>query len=142
MKPRLFHLIAQAKQNLFRSADRVFTSELDISGTQVVAMFAIKGNEGCQLKELGNQLQLKNSAITGLVSRMEESGLIVREPCADDGRANRLYLSSKGAEALERARPLLASINDQLTKGFTAAELAVVVRFLQHAMSIDFHKEP
>lgn len=142
MKPRLFHMIAQAKQNLFRSADRVFTGELDISGTQVVAMFAIQSSEGMQLKELGKQLQLKNSAITGLVSRMEESGLIERQPCAEDGRANRLYLSSKGREGLERARPLLATINDQLTQGFTAAELAVVVRFLQHAIAIDFHKEP
>jgi len=142
MKPRLFHLIAQARQNLFRSADRVFTGELNISGTQVVAMFAIQSNEGMLLKEFGSQLQLKNSAITGLVARMEDSGLIVRQPCAEDGRAYRLYLSDKGKEALVRARPLLASINNQLTHGFTAAELGVVVRFLQHAISIDFQKEP
>jgi DNA-binding MarR family transcriptional regulator len=114
---------------------------LDISGTQVVALFAIQASEGCQLKELGNQLQLKNSAITGLVSRMEDNGLIVREPCADDGRASRLYVSDKGKAALARAYPLLNTINHQLTQDFTTGELAVVTRFLQRAVSINFHQE-
>jgi len=141
MKQRLFQLVAQARQNLFRSADRVFTTELDVSGTQVVALFAIQANEGCQLKDLTQQLQLKNSAITGLVSRMEENGLIVREACAQDGRASRLYLSEKGAAVLERAHPLLKRLNAQLKQGFSNEELAVVARFLGHAASINFNVE-
>ncbi len=141
MKQRLFQLVAQARQNLFRSADRVFTTELDVSGTQVVALFAIRANEGCLLKELTQQLQLKNSAITGLVSRMEESGLIVREACAQDGRASRLYVSEKGAAVLAKAHPLLNRLNAQLKQGFSSEELAVVARFLGHAASINFNVE-
>ncbi|MBL0729874.1 MarR family winged helix-turn-helix transcriptional regulator [Piscinibacter sp. HJYY11] len=141
MKPRLFHLVAQARQNLFRSADRVFSTGLEVSGTQVVALFAIQSEEGCQLKDLTAQLQLKNSAITGLVSRMEENGLIERRPCEQDGRSSRLYLSDKGREVVAQAQPLLARVNAQLTKGFTNDELAVVARFLQHAASINFSTE-
>ena len=142
MKQRLFHLVAQARQNLFRSADRVFTTELEVSGTQVVALFAIKADEGCQLKDLSQQLQLKNSAITGLVSRMEENGLIVREACAQDGRSSRLYVSDKGNAVLAQAHPLLNRINAQLKQGFSTEELAVVARFLGHAASINFTVEP
>lgn len=141
MKQRFFQLVALARQNLFRSADRVFASELDVSGTQVVALFAIKSDEGCQLKDLTQQLQLKNSAITGLVSRMEENGLIVRRPCEHDGRASRLYVSDKGHEVLARAHPLLNRINAQLKRGFTSEELAVVSRFLNHAATLDFTPE-
>ncbi|MBX3627243.1 MAG: MarR family transcriptional regulator [Rhizobacter sp.] len=141
MKPRLFHLVAQARQNLFRSADQVFSAELEVSGTQVVALFAIHSQEGCQLKDLTAQLQLKNSAITGLVGRMEDNGLIRRQPCEQDGRSTRLYLTDKGREVVARAQPLLARVNAQLTKGFTNDELAVVVRFLHHAASIHFTTE-
>jgi MarR family transcriptional regulator, organic hydroperoxide resistance regulator len=141
MKPRLFHLVAQARQNLFRSADRVFSTELEVSGTQVVALFAIQSQEGCQLKDLTAQLQLKNSAVTGLVGRMEDNGLIQRQPCEQDGRSTRLYLTDKGREVLAEAQPLLARVNAQLTKDFTNDELAVVARFLQHAASIHFSTE-
>lgn len=141
MKPRLFHLVAQARQNLFRSADRVFSTELDVSGTQVVALFAIQNQEGCQLKDLSAQLQLKNSAITGLVGRMEENGLIQRQPCEQDGRSTRLYLSDKGKAVLAQAKPVLARVNNQLTRGFSNDELAVVARFLDHAASITFTTE-
>lgn len=141
MKPRLFHLVAQARQNLFRSADQVFSTELEVSGTQVVALFAIQSQEGCQLKDLTAQLQLKNSAITGLVSRMEDNGLIQRQPCEQDGRSTRLYLTDKGRAVVAQAKPVLARVNAQLTKGFTNDELAVVARFLHHAASIHFTTE-
>lgn len=141
MKPRLFHLVAQARQNLFRSADQVFSAELEVSGTQVVALFAIQSQEGCQLKDLTAQLQLKNSAITGLVGRMEDNGLIRRQPCEQDGRSTRLYLTDKGRAVVAQAQPVLARVNAQLTKGFTHDELAVVARFLQHAASIHFTTE-
>lgn len=141
MKPRLFHLIAQARQNLFRSADKVFLDGLGVSGTQVVALFAIEQEPGCLLKELASLLQLKNSAITGLVSRMEENGLIVKEACSIDGRASRLYVSDKGGAVLAKAYPLLNAINIQLKDGFSAEEIGIVVRFLNHAITVRFRKE-
>lgn len=141
MKPRLFHLIAQARQNLFRSADKVFLDALGVSGTQVVALFAIEREPGCLLKDLASQLQLKNSAITSLVVRMEENGLIVKQPCSIDGRASRLNVSGKGKAVLAKAYPLLNAINVQLKNGFSEAEIGIVARFLNHAIAVDFNKE-
>ena len=139
--PRLFNLLSQARQNLFRSADAVFTSELGYSGTQVVALFVLKSEEGCQLKDLGRLLQLKNSAVTGLVSRMEENGLIVRGQSALDARAGVLHLSPKGHEVLAAALPVLDSLNAQLKHGFSEEELAVVARFLIHAAGLRFQQD-
>ncbi|WP_176461014.1 MarR family winged helix-turn-helix transcriptional regulator [Janthinobacterium sp. PC23-8] len=139
--PRLFNLLSQARQNLFRSADAVFTSELGYSGTQVVALFVLKSEEGCQLKDLGRLLQLKNSAVTGLVSRMEENGLIVRGQSALDARAGSLQLSPRGQQVLAAALPVLDSLNAQLKHGFSEEELAVVARFLIHAAGLRFHQD-
>lgn len=139
--PRLFNLLTLARQNLFRSADAVFTNELGYSGTQIVALFALKGEEGCQLKDLGRALQLKNSAVTGLVARMEENELIVRGQSRHDARAGSLHLSSKGREVLAVALPLLDSLNTQLKQGFSEEELAIVARFLIHASRLRFTQD-
>ena len=139
-KPRLFHLLAQAKQNLFRSADRLFTDQLKVSGTQVVALFAIKEHPDCQLKELAQLLQLQNSAITGLVGRMEDNGLVQKAPSSTDGRASLLNISAQGAAVIAAARPLLQSINAQLEQGFSAEEMATIARFLDHAKQLDFQR--
>lgn len=136
--PRFFHLISQARQNIFRSADSVFLDALGISGTQAIALFAVKQDEGCQLRGLARQLQLKDSAITGLVARMVDGGLILRKPCADDGRASSLYVTKKGDRILEKALPLFGAINAQLKSDFSSDELAVVARFLDRATLIDF----
>nr|WP_233410893.1 MarR family transcriptional regulator [Rugamonas sp. CCM 8940] len=123
---------------MFRSADRLFTEELKVSGTQVVALFAIKEHPDCQLKDLAQLLQLQNSAISGLVGRMEENGLVHKTPSSTDGRASLLNLSPQGAEVIAAARPLLQSINAQLLAGFSAEETATVARFLEHARQLDF----
>lgn len=140
-KVRLFHLLAQAKQNLFRSANDLFLSVIGHSGTQVVALFVIQEQEGCQLKDLGRQLQLQSPAVTGLVSRMEDSGLIQRTPCSVDGRASRLHLTHEGKAVLTKAAPVFATLNAQLTDGFTADEIAIVARFLRHASAVSFLQE-
>lgn len=141
MKARFFHLLAQARQNIFRSADQLMAAKLDVTGTQVMALFAIKSADGCQLKELSQLLQLKNSAVTGLVCRLQENDLIVRHPCAVDGRASRLHLSARGAAVVAQAKPLMGVINNQLQQGFSDAELAVVARFLNHAIGVNFTEE-
>lgn len=130
-----------ARQNLFRAADRVFTTGLGVSGTQVVALFAIEREEGGPLKSLTRQLQLKNSTVTGLVQRMAEAGLIRREPAPEDGRASQLYVSDKGRAVAELAKPLLAAMNAKLKAGFSEDELAVIVRFLTHAAEVSFDEE-
>ena len=119
----------------------MFLAEIGVSGSQVSALFAIDNKPGCLMKELASLLLLQNSAITGLISRMEESGLIVREPCSNDGRASRLYLSARGKTVVKKAYPLLAAMNVQLKDGFSAAEIDVVARFLNHAITVKFEKE-
>ena len=93
------------------------------------------------MKDLGRALQLKNSAVTGLVARMEENGLIVRGQSALDARAGTLHMSAKGGEVLAHALPLLDSLNEQLKAGFSEEELAIVARFLLHASRLRFAQD-
>jgi len=45
-----------------------------------------------------------------------------------------LYVTTRGDALLERAKPLLHRLNGELNEGFTAAEIEVVLRFLNSAV--------
>lgn len=138
--PRLFHLLAMARQNVARSADQVFNAALGVSATHVAALVVIENEEGGLLKDLTRHLRIKNSAVTGLVQRMTEAGLIRREPSPTDGRAGHLYVSEKGRAVTRRAKPLVHAMNRKLMADFTPDELAVIVRFLTHCATVNLEE--
>jgi MarR family transcriptional regulator, organic hydroperoxide resistance regulator len=128
---RLFFLINRAQHAVLRLVDRRCAAELGVSSTQVGALFYLAKHDGCLHKELAAALGQNASAVTGLVGRMMEAGLLERRADATDGRATHLHLSARGRRILAAARPLLAQLNQLLTAGFTPAEIEVVARFLR-----------
>lgn len=135
MDKRLFTLINKAQHRMLKFADTQCESRLGFSSTQAGALFFIAKNEGCLQKALSAATGLNQSAITGLISRMEKNGLIDRKPCSDDGRASRLYLSDKGAAKLSEIFPLLGELNTKIKGDFTEDELETVARFLNYINS-------
>ncbi|WP_269844739.1 MarR family winged helix-turn-helix transcriptional regulator [Sphingomonas jeddahensis] len=95
---------------------------------------------GMPMKQLGAQLDLGASSLSGLLDRMGRDGLIERQPDPTDKRAWHIVLTDEGkavrAEAVRSARVL----NDQLCDGFDDAELAIVARWLE-AVGVKFPKE-
>ena len=134
MEKRLFFLINMAQHRMFKFADSHCEDSLGISVTQAAAIMFVAKNEGGLQKTLSKALGLNNSAITGLVGRMVKNGLIIRKPCAEDGRASRLFLSDTGKQKLPDIFPLVQAINKQLTEDFTEEEIETVVRFLNKVM--------
>ena len=63
-----------------------------------------------RMSDLGAQRMLTPSGITRVVTRLEERGLVHREPDPADGRAALAALTRRGLEALRRARSSPARI--------------------------------
>lgn len=136
MDKRLFYLLNKARQRLYTYADQRSEGTLGISVTQLGALMVIAGNEGCLQKDLAQSLSLNNSALTGLASRMELNGLLMRRPCDQDGRASRLYLTDLGRTKIDSAKPLIAQLNAAMTEGFSDAEVEVILRFLNRLLLV------
>lgn len=117
---------------MFKYADTETEKRIQLSVTQSATLIFIGKNEGCLQKALSDATGLNQSAVTGLIGRMNKNGLIDRKPCSEDGRASRLYLSDKGREKLPEIFPLLGELNKKLTADFTIAEIDVVARFLNN----------
>jgi DNA-binding MarR family transcriptional regulator len=63
------------------------------------------------LKDVSDALGINPSAITALIGRMEDAGLVRREFSDNDGRAAHIYATSQGLAKAAAARLVLAKFN-------------------------------
>ena len=101
-----------------------------ITAAQSGLLFVLGERDGILMGEAGTALDLGPPGISGLVDRMTAANLIKRRADPHDGRAWRLWLTPAGRAALERTKAGVSELNARLTKGFTDAEINVVVRWL------------
>ncbi|WP_433795138.1 MarR family winged helix-turn-helix transcriptional regulator [Actinoplanes sp. CA-252034] len=95
-------------------------------------LFHLAGNDNALVGDVSAALCASPSGISGLVSRLEKAGFLVKAPDAADARAVRLRLTPAGREAVAAAKGVVKELNAEISDGFTDAELAVVARWLGH----------
>ena len=127
---RLIYKLSLAQHRLLKSADMAFKEAGGISTTQLGVLFFLQKSPGALFKDVSGALGVNASAITALIGRMEDAGLVRRQPSSDDQRAIHLYATTGGLARAAAARPALARLNARLTSDFTEREIATVARFL------------
>ena len=129
--PRLFHLMSLAQHRLLKSTDSAFGRTIGVSTTQLGVLYILEKTPGALPKQVSEALGINKSAITALIDRMEEAGLVQREPSDNDGRAVCLFATPAGLRRARAARPILASLSARLTRDFDEREIATIARFLK-----------
>jgi MarR family transcriptional regulator, organic hydroperoxide resistance regulator len=127
---RLIHLMSLAQHRLLKSADLAFKEALGISTTQLGVLFLLEKSPGALFKDVSDGLGVNASAVTALIGRMEDAGLVRRQPSCDDQRAIHLFATANGLAKAAAARPILARLNARLTGDFNEREIATIARFL------------
>jgi DNA-binding MarR family transcriptional regulator len=130
MDRRLFFLLHRANRTLMAYAAAGLHDALGISVAHLTTLMYVSKHAGCSMTELADLLDLNKSAVTGLVQRMERAGTLRRAPNPADARGSLLYVTPRGEELRERARPFLRRLNAELAEGFTEREMETVIRFL------------
>src|SRR5207249_2302994 len=110
------------------ATDTALKDALGITTAQLGVLLLLEKHPGMMLKDVSEALQINPSAITGLVDRVEEVGLVRRKPSLDDERAVHLFASADGIAKVVAARPIIARLNLRLTEQFSEREIAVVAR--------------
>jgi DNA-binding MarR family transcriptional regulator len=121
--------VAQRRLQRFLAAQ---TQGDGVTAAQSGLLFVLGKRDGALMGEAGAALDLGMPGISGLAERMCEAGLIEKRADPNDGRASRLWLTLAGRRALARTKANVATLNAQLTEGFTDAEIDVVARWLNH----------
>ena len=83
--------------NVVWEASRLFFTRWDLSPSQFNVLNLIAEHpEGLSQSDLGRQLLMHRSNVTGLIDRLEERGLVTRKDVSGDRRAYRVVLSRAG----------------------------------------------
>jgi DNA-binding MarR family transcriptional regulator len=89
-------------------------------------LLQIRSAGSLRVTELCRLLELRQTAVTELVKRAEEAGLIERRPSPEDGRVSLLRLTAEGERRLMRAFDALR--DDRVAVAEAFGELGVRFR--------------
>lgn len=101
-----------------------------LTSAQSGVLFMLGRQDGAAIGEVAEALDTAPSAMSGLIDRMERSGLVERRADPADGRGQRIHMTDQGRAAREAAKSGLEEINQRITEGFSEAEIDVVSRWL------------
>jgi len=133
---RLFAVFDHAYGRLSRRAGAVL-APTGVKPAQATALVYLGYHNGCQLSELAAGVGAGNAAVSGLVNRMEKSGLVERRKLQSDGRGKTVHLTPTGLAKREQVMEHLRSLDEKLSKNFTDAEMETVYKFLNVASELE-----
>lgn len=107
------HLLHRAQQLAAnKSASALKAAGLTIR--QFALLEALSENNGSSQSQLVDATAIDRSTLADMVKRMEDNGLLRREKSSSDQRANTVFLTSKGENALDMARPAVESADAEM----------------------------
>ncbi len=137
---RLIYLISRAQHSLMTYLKK----ELNARGTSITPvqagiLFLLRKNAHTMTK-LSQILSIDNSAITGLVDRLEKSGLAQRTANPKDRRTYLIRITEKGKTEIDRASVTIKRVNEEIKSGFSPAEVETFKKVLNSLLE-KFAKE-
>ena len=96
--------IAQFMPILARQILFEFFQSIDITQTQIFTLMTLSQNAPCRLSELSEKMNVSAPTITGIVDRLEKSGLVKRMPDDNDRRAINVDLTEEGKRLVKKLR--------------------------------------
>jgi MarR family transcriptional regulator, temperature-dependent positive regulator of motility len=118
----------------------VFLSEVEASGfdltpVQYAALAAIRINPGIDQVTLAGLIAYDRTTITGVVDRLVQKGLLVRQASPRDRRARELQMTDAGRKMLRAITPAVEQAQRIMLRGLTEQEARELLRLLRKAIS-------
>lgn len=132
---RFIFLIGQARHRLFTRLDQALMKAAGITAAQSGALYYLMEHDGCLLSELSRALLLDKAAITGLVDRLENKGLVERCRAASDRRAINIRLTDAGKDAARKCLVVTKEFNNAIKEGLSEQEISMFSTILQKIIS-------
>ena len=127
---RLFFFFDRAHTQMAKAADNFLSTRSGVSTAQAAVLIYLGYNDNCRLSDLAEGTGRKNSAITGLISRMEKDDLVQRNGQLTDRRSKSVSLTGKGWALRDDVMNDFRDFNDRLIKGMSDSEVETVLKFL------------
>lgn len=102
-----------------------------ITKPQIMMLYAIYTYEKCRLSQLAEKMEVKPSAITVMIDRLERENFVKRSHDPDDRRAVIVALTKSGEEVLEEVMGEWNDVLKQYLAKFELEEVRILTELLE-----------
>jgi len=106
----------------------------DLTPVQYAALSTIMTHPGIDQATLAGLIAYDRTTITGVVDRLAQKDLLVRQPNSRDRRAYVLQITDQGRRTLRGIEPAVEAAQRTMLRGLTADEADVFMRLLRKAI--------
>lgn len=111
---RLYFRLQRAAHVAKKAADRAVRAEAGITTAQAAVLELVASNPSLSQRRLASLLAQNESAMTTMVTRLAEAGLVARRGDARDGRAYTLDVTARGRKVRSKAARAFRAVNRAL----------------------------
>jgi len=117
----------------------IFHAEIEAAGhdltpVQYAALSTIKTRPGIDQVTLAGLIAYDRTTITGVVDRLVQKGLLVRQANSRDRRARVLQITDQGQRTLDGIEPAVDAAQRIMLRGLSADEAGQFMRLLRKAI--------
>ncbi|MCZ7664790.1 MAG: MarR family transcriptional regulator [Thermoleophilia bacterium] len=99
--------------------------------THVRMLMFLSQHAGARQEDIRSFIDADKGGVAHAVKRLVELELVERHAHPEDGRAYVIDLTQRGRELLDEVASIARAWNDQMIRGFSAAELKIAEEMLQ-----------
>ena len=107
----------------------------DLTPVQYAALAAIRANPGVDQVTLAGLIAYDRTTITGVVDRLVQKGLAIRESSSRDRRVRELQITDDGKRTLREIEPAVEAAQRIMLRGLTEKEADELLRLLRKAIA-------
>jgi DNA-binding MarR family transcriptional regulator len=119
---RFYFLLGAASHRMRVVADRRCLERVGITAAQAGAMWAIEERPGATQRDVAQALNLVESAVTTMMGRLLDAGMVKRTRSKTDARAWTVSVTPKGRKALAEVAAALDDLNADMLAGVSAQQ--------------------
>ncbi|MGY3689579.1 MarR family winged helix-turn-helix transcriptional regulator [Vibrio coralliilyticus] len=115
-------------------AAKTFDTELKKHGLTLAlwpTLMCLWEEEGVTQRDIAQKSKVENSTTTRTLDKLENLGLVKRQPDPNSRRAFRIYLTDEGRALKETLVPIPMAINQKLLSSLEPEERDEIIRLLQ-----------
>ncbi len=132
-RPGIMRLVNRLRVELVDAMDREL-AKFDITAPQLIVLASVANKEADSAASLCKSISYDPGAMTRMIDRLEQKGLVRRVPNPDDRRAMHLELTAAGKALYPHLLAAKETVQAQFLRGFSKAEVQQLDSFLHRML--------
>jgi DNA-binding MarR family transcriptional regulator len=132
-KHGLIRLVNRVRIELVDALDREL-AHFDISAAQLIVLASVANKECDSPASLCKSISYDPGAMTRMIDRLQQKGLIRRVPNPEDRRATTLEMTAAGKALYPQLLAAKETVQTQFLRGFSEAEVRTLEGFLNRIL--------